>query len=85
MSLHEEDKKNTYDGGFTAAVEPGHQVQYGEQPEVHSGLKRQLKSRHMAMISIGGVIGESCQAASCEPPGEHIHTTSLMRTAREPR
>jgi amino acid transporter len=29
----------------------------GEVQEVKAGLKRQLKSRHMAMISIGGVIG----------------------------
>ena len=50
MSLeHENDKKfGGEDDGFTAAVEPGHQVHYDEQPEVHSGLKRQLKSRHVS-------------------------------------
>jgi hypothetical protein len=50
MSLeHEHDKKfGGEDDGFTAAVEPGHQIQYDEQPEVHSGLKRQLKSRHVS-------------------------------------
>lgn len=29
---------------------------YGEHPEPVVGLKRQLKSRHIAMISIGGVM-----------------------------
>ena len=54
MSLeHEHDKKfGGEDDGFTAAVEPGHQINYDEQPEVHSGLKRQLKSRHVRASSL---------------------------------
>lgn len=50
MSLEgHEDKKDVYDGGFTTAVEPGHQATYGEQPQPVSGLKRQLKSRHVRL------------------------------------
>lgn len=59
MAEYEDDKKDVVYGSHVA---PAHaavdQVRYDdESTEVHAGLKRQLKSRHMAMISIGGVIG----------------------------
>ncbi|WWC70607.1 uncharacterized protein I206_104558 [Kwoniella pini CBS 10737] len=40
-------------------VDPNHHVpqSYDEEVVSHQGLKRSLKSRHLAMISIGGVIG----------------------------
>lgn len=60
MSNYEEDKKDVVYGASTVA--PAHQAalpetDYSDEPaEVQTGLKRQLKSRHMAMISIGGVM-----------------------------
>jgi hypothetical protein len=53
MSLDPYDDKKLGGGedNFTAAVEPGHQVAYGEEPEVRGGLKRQLKSRHVSHLS----------------------------------
>lgn len=58
MAEYEDDKKDVVYGSHVA---PAHaavdQVRYDdESTEVHAGLKRQLKSRHMAMISIGGVM-----------------------------
>ena len=52
MSLDPYDDKKLGGGedNFTAAVEPGHQVVYGEEPEVQGGLKRQLKSRHVSHL-----------------------------------
>jgi hypothetical protein len=44
------DDKKLGESNFTTAVEPGHAVGYGEEPEIKGGLKRQLKSRHLAMI-----------------------------------
>ncbi|KAL7423193.1 hypothetical protein Q5752_002493 [Cryptotrichosporon argae] len=59
-SLEYDDKKS---GAYEpqASIGPAsHDDAYlaaAEEIEVHAGLKRTLKSRHMAMISIGGVIG----------------------------
>lgn len=54
-----DDKKNApaYNTQVTPADLPT--AEYGGDyvPEEQAGLKRQLKSRHLAMISIGGVIG----------------------------
>jgi hypothetical protein len=52
MSLdpYDDKKLGGGDDNFTAAVEPGHQVAYGEEPEVRGGLKRQLKSRHVSHL-----------------------------------
>ncbi|WWC62397.1 uncharacterized protein I303_104993 [Kwoniella dejecticola CBS 10117] len=62
MSLEAEyeDKKgaDVYQQQVGGAVD--HQLPqhpYGEEVVAHQGLKRSLKSRHLAMISIGGVIG----------------------------
>jgi amino acid transporter len=57
MSINEDKKDVVYDTHVAPAHQANH-ITYDDEPaEVHSGLKRQLKSRHMAMISIGGVIG----------------------------
>lgn len=48
------DQYSTQVGSAQDAHAP--ETAYGEG-EVKVGLKRQLKARHMAMISIGGVIG----------------------------
>lgn len=59
MSLEYDEKKIDGDA-FTQAVTPAGEtpvVDYGgEAVEGHNGLKRQMKSRHIAMISIGGVM-----------------------------
>lgn len=69
MSSLEEDKKDVvYDTHVSPAyaAQDLNQQRYDDEPaEVHSGLKRQLKSRHMAMISIGGVIGTG--TLTCSP------------------
>lgn len=45
-------------GGPIDGVAATYAVDYGLEPgQIKVGLKRQLKSRHIAMISIGGVIG----------------------------
>jgi amino acid transporter len=59
MSSHLQDEKkgDAYTQGVGPAdtyVLPDYQE---EDVEVRGGLKRQLKNRHIAMISIGGVIG----------------------------
>lgn len=51
------------DGSAQDAHAP--ETAYGEG-EVKVGLKRQLKARHMAMISIGGVIGTGEREISTE-------------------
>ena len=63
MSLSEghEDKKDVYDGGFTTAIEPGHN---GEQPQPTSGLKRQLKSRHVRPRHSSVISGEEIKLTS---------------------
>jgi hypothetical protein len=54
MSLQNEqeihDDKKLGESNFTTAVEPGHAIQYGEEPVVTGGLKRQLKSRHVSTL-----------------------------------
>ncbi|OCF43945.1 AAT family amino acid transporter [Kwoniella heveanensis CBS 569] len=63
MSSHEYDEKkqDAYAvTGVDGVYDNQHQQAYGEGEEhvvAHEGLKRSLKSRHLAMISIGGVIG----------------------------
>jgi amino acid permease len=58
------DEKKIYDDTYTTtqvlAPSDEHSGAYAESIHPTSqGLKRGLKSRHIAMISIGGVIGES--------------------------
>ncbi|WWC95930.1 hypothetical protein V866_002797 [Kwoniella sp. B9012] len=60
MSLdHEYDDKKHADvySQQVGGADQIHQPQYTEEVVPHEGLKRSLKSRHLAMISIGGVIG----------------------------
>ncbi|OWZ67742.1 hypothetical protein AYX14_01695 [Cryptococcus neoformans] len=60
MSTHlEHDDKKDAAHDYTQQVTPADAVPSSdvEDVEVKSGLKRNLKSRHMAMISLGGVIG----------------------------
>ncbi|WVQ65948.1 uncharacterized protein L199_004126 [Kwoniella botswanensis] len=60
MSLdHEYDDKKHADvySQQVGGADQIHQPQYTEEIVPHDGLKRSLKSRHLAMISIGGVIG----------------------------
>ena len=62
MSDYDYDKKE-YSDQYTAQAGTPQDVAAlpatdysGEPGEIKVGLKRQLKSRHMAMISIGGVM-----------------------------
>ncbi|KAK8858447.1 hypothetical protein IAR55_002674 [Kwoniella newhampshirensis] len=55
-----DDKKHGGDGYAShqvSGIDGAHHSDYTEDPALKVGLQRQLKSRHLAMISIGGVIG----------------------------
>ena len=55
-----ETSNKKYNEAYASQAEPNDGLRPGEyiteQSDVHIGLKRQLKSRHLAMISIGGVM-----------------------------
>lgn len=57
--MSNEEKKDYYADAHVGAPDDRDYVQGydGDQVEGQEGLKRGLKSRHIAMISIGGVIG----------------------------
>lgn len=64
MSGYDEKKTDVFttqtgpaQGEFVAEADYGYEQGAGGAATPQVGLKRQLKSRHMAMISIGGVIG----------------------------
>jgi amino acid permease len=58
MSYHNEEKEFDKAPHHQTEVVPAfpEAQEYAGESQEESGLKRQLKSRHMAMISIGGVM-----------------------------